>query len=118
MSHDHGCDTFMLNRFHDQSECSHCKIFLSNASVYCIGCGGLHVKYSDLKLSADHPPGFHCSQSISKAVHEDCNVPTSALPTELYAENKDHTTSLPHREAQVVGDDANDGPVVETAQKT
>ena len=114
MSHNHGCDIFMLNRSHDQSQCSLCKKFLS---VYCNGCGGLHERCSGLKRSGDRPSGFHCSQSISKAVHWDRNVPTAALLTDLYTENKDHTTSLPPQEAQVVGDDANDRPIVPTPQK-
>ena len=113
MSHDHGYDT-LFNRLHDQSERSHCKTLLRNASVCCNGCGWLHKRCSVLKRSTDRPHGFQCPRCVSKVTHGDLNVPTTALPTDLNTQGQDHTTSLPQQEAHVA-DDANDRPIAATA---
>ena len=113
LSHDYGCDT-LLNRFHDQSESSYCKTLLQNLSVCCNGCGWLQVGCSGVKRSADRPPGFQCPQYLLKATHADRSIPTTALSTDLYTQNQDHTTTLPPREAQVA-DDANNGAIVAAA---
>ena len=67
-----------------------------------------------MKRSADRFPGFQCRRCISKATHGNCNVPTTALPTDLHTQNQDHTTTLPLKEAHVAAD-AHDGPVVAAA---
>ena len=113
MSHDYGCET-LLKRFHDQTECSHCKTLLQNASICCNDCGWLHVGCSGMKRSADRLLGFECPRCLSKATQADRSVPITALPTDLYTKNKVDTNSLPPREAQVA-DDANDGAIVAAA---
>ena len=80
MSNVLGCD-YLLNGFHDQCEGSYCKTPLRKTSVWWNVSNWLLLKCRYFKRSAVYSPGFQCPRCISKAAHDDCNVPTPPLPS-------------------------------------